>query len=296
MSRWDGFPNSWGYKRAGRESGRGRRRKQTCVCVKPVSSERANKEIFCQVTSETARVEKKRSLVVKGVAIGEAGGHEVEEDGVPPPTSSPGVSGEEGGVPPPEDSLGESSVPAGQGSRERLLVDIGQLANILTQARGPILARITQLLATRFGGSGRLSGSGSVDVTEWVECLEGMCRLENVSPADIIGYVLEGNASRIYGRMMVGDASQWAVVKAALLGEYALPRGLVSTNVLSASCARDVTTRKSSVGFEGLAERMARAYRGHHPLLAVFQPSKDKVRPVMDYRELNDLSNAILAI
>ncbi|KAG1650338.1 hypothetical protein GQR58_028122 [Nymphon striatum] len=148
MSRWDGFPNSWGYKRAGRESGRGRRRKQTCVCVKPVSSERANKEIFCQVTSETARVEKKRSLVVKGVAIGEAGGHE----------------------------------------------------------------------------------------------------------------------------------------------------GLVSTNVLSASCARDVTTRKSSVGFEGLAERMARAYRGHHPLLAVFQPSKDKVRPVMDYRELNDLSNAILAI
>ncbi|KAG1680249.1 hypothetical protein GQR58_012484 [Nymphon striatum] len=52
-----------------------------------------------------------------------------------------------------------------------------------------------------------------------------MCRLENVSPADIIGYVLEGNASRIYGRMMVGDASQWAVVKAALLGEYALPRG-----------------------------------------------------------------------
>ncbi|KAG1650339.1 hypothetical protein GQR58_028122 [Nymphon striatum] len=78
MSRWDGFPNSWGYKRAGRESGRGRRRKQTCVCVKPVSSERANKEIFCQVTSETARVEKKRSLVVKGVAIGEAGGHEVD--------------------------------------------------------------------------------------------------------------------------------------------------------------------------------------------------------------------------
>ncbi|KAG1689544.1 hypothetical protein GQR58_007759 [Nymphon striatum] len=65
-----------GDKRSGRQSGRGRRRKQTCVCVKPVSSERANKEIFCQVTSETARVEKKRSLVVKGVAIGEAGGHE----------------------------------------------------------------------------------------------------------------------------------------------------------------------------------------------------------------------------
>ncbi|KAG1696623.1 Acetylcholinesterase [Nymphon striatum] len=127
-------------------------------------------------------------------------------------------------IPPPGNHLGQGSVPAGQGS-QGLLVDISQLANILTQARGPILARISQLLATRFGGSGRLSGSGSVDVTEWVGCLEGMCRLENVSPAEIIGYVLEGNASRIYERMMVGDASQWAVVKAALLGEYALPRG-----------------------------------------------------------------------
>ncbi|KAG1706949.1 hypothetical protein GQR58_003572 [Nymphon striatum] len=104
----------------------------------------------------------------------------------------------------------------------------------------------------RFGGSGRLSGSGSVDVTEWVECVEGMCRLENVSPADIIGYVLEGNASRIYGRMMVGDASQWAVVKAALMGEYALPRALQRGN--------------PALDFEGLAERMARAYRGHHSL------------------------------
>ena len=28
--------------------------------------------------------------------------------------------------------------------------------------------------------------------------------------------------------------------------------------------------------------------RGVIPLLAVFQPTKDKVRPVMDYRELND--------
>ncbi|KAG1650341.1 hypothetical protein GQR58_028122 [Nymphon striatum] len=184
MSRWDGFPNSWGYKRAGRESGRGRRRKQTCVCVKPVSSERANKEIFCQVTSETARVEKKRSLVVKGVAIGEAGGHEA--------------------------LLGEYALPRGEAHR-------------------------------RFIGR----------------------RLEADEPVDIYVDSLER---------------------------------LVSTNVLSASCARDVTTRKSSVGFEGLAERMARAYRGHHPLLAVFQPSKDKVRPVMDYRELNDLSNAILAI
>ncbi|KAG1712190.1 hypothetical protein GQR58_002379 [Nymphon striatum] len=236
-------------------------------------------------------------------------------------------------IPLPEDSLGESSVPAGQGSRERLLVDIGQLANILTQARGPILARITQLLATRFGGSGRLSGSGSVDVTEWVECLEGMCQLENVSPADIIGYVLEGNASRIYGRMMVGDASQWAVVKAALLGEYALPRGEAHRRFIGRRLEADepvdvyVDSLERLGGRLGLASDCAffrthfyeglpasvnkwavmredaytasfetvgwlREWRGpiegFIPLLAVFQPSKDKVRPVMDYRELND--------
>ncbi|KAG1698823.1 hypothetical protein GQR58_005653 [Nymphon striatum] len=181
-SRWDGFPNSWGYKRAGRQSGRGKRRKQTSVYVSSL----------CR-----ASISEQRDYLPSG-----QGGKEEEFGGE--------RSGYRGG-----------RRPRSQG----LLLDVSQLANILTQARGPILARITQLLATRFGGSGRLSGSGSVDVTEWVECLEGMCRLENVSPADIIGYVLEGNASRIYGRMMVGDASQWAVVKAALLGEYALPRG-----------------------------------------------------------------------
>ncbi|KAG1650340.1 hypothetical protein GQR58_028122 [Nymphon striatum] len=204
MSRWDGFPNSWGYKRAGRESGRGRRRKQTCVCVKPVSSERANKEIFCQVTSETARVEKKRSLVVKGVAIGEAGGHEGER-----------LSG---------------------GHR----------------AGGPLFWHTC-------AGDAGVGEPGCGLPSRW----------------------------RCYRPHGGRDSQEGPTLEVC---------GLVSTNVLSASCARDVTTRKSSVGFEGLAERMARAYRGHHPLLAVFQPSKDKVRPVMDYRELNDLSNAILAI
>ena len=36
--------------------------------------------------------------------------------------------------------------------------------------------------------------------------------------------MLEGNASRVYGRMIVGDASKWSVVKATLTAEYAIPR------------------------------------------------------------------------
>jgi len=36
--------------------------------------------------------------------------------------------------------------------------------------------------------------------------------------------MLGGNAARVYSRMMMGDASQWNVVKRALLAEYAIPR------------------------------------------------------------------------
>ena len=47
--------------------------------------------------------------------------------------------------------------------------------------------------------------------------------MERVSRVDIIPYMLEGINSRVYGRMMVGAASQWDVVKAALLAEFAIP-------------------------------------------------------------------------
>jgi len=36
--------------------------------------------------------------------------------------------------------------------------------------------------------------------------------------------MLGGNAARVYSRMRVGEASQWDVVKAALVAEYAMPR------------------------------------------------------------------------
>ena len=96
------------------------------------------------------------------------------------------------------------------------VVDVGQLANILTQARGPILDRIGCALR-------KFSGDGGVDVSEWLADFERLCRVERVDEVDIIDHMLEGGARRVYRRLMVSEASQWEVVKAALLGEYAMP-------------------------------------------------------------------------
>jgi len=48
--------------------------------------------------------------------------------------------------------------------------------------------------------------------------------VENISLIDLRVYMLGGNAARVYSRMMVGDASQWNVVKRAFLAEYAIPK------------------------------------------------------------------------
>ena len=114
-------------------------------------------------------------------------------------------------------SVGVAPTAGGAGLTSSPMVDVGQLANILTQARGPIIDRLSRALP-------KLSGDGSVDVAEWLGNLERLCSVERVGPADIIDYMLEGNAARVYRRMMVSEASQWSVVKAALLAEYALPR------------------------------------------------------------------------
>ena len=100
---------------------------------------------------------------------------------------------------------------------QTLLVDVGQLANILMQARGPILDRLSRQLP-------KLTGDGSVDVNEWVHSLERLCALEKADPADVVSYLLEGSALRLYRRMLVQDASQWSVVRATLEAEYAVPR------------------------------------------------------------------------
>ena len=96
-------------------------------------------------------------------------------------------------------------------------VSVSQLANILTQARGPILDRLGRSLP-------KLSGDGTLDVSEWLADLERLCRVEQIDCVDVIDFMLDGNARRVYRRMIVAEASSWEVVKGTLLAEYALPR------------------------------------------------------------------------
>jgi len=48
--------------------------------------------------------------------------------------------------------------------------------------------------------------------------------VEQIATIEILIYMLGGNAAHVYSRMRVGKASQWDVVKAALVTKYAMPR------------------------------------------------------------------------
>jgi len=98
-----------------------------------------------------------------------------------------------------------------------VLVDVKLLATMLNQARGPIFPRIRQL-------ANPFTEDGGEDISEWPARYEGYCCVENISLTDLLVYMPGGNAARVYSRMMMGDASQWDVVKGALLAEYAIPR------------------------------------------------------------------------
>ena len=76
-------------------------------------------------------------------------------------------------------SVGVAPTAGGAGLTSSPVVDVGQLANILTQARGPIIDRLSRALS-------KLSGDGNVAVTEWFSNLERLCGVERVEPADII--------------------------------------------------------------------------------------------------------------
>jgi len=106
---------------------------------------------------------------------------------------------------------------AGTGLVAPVLLDARVLASILNQAKGLILSRIRQ-------ATSQFTGDGSVDVTAWIREFEGLCEVEQIAPTEILIYMLGGNAARVYSRMRVGEASQWDVVKAALVAEYAMPR------------------------------------------------------------------------
>ena len=91
------------------------------------------------------------------------------------------------------------------------------LASILNQTKGPILTRIRQLLP-------KFTGDGSTEMTVGLAELKRLCELEQIAPTEILMYMLGDDAARVCSRMRVAEASQWDVVKAALVAEYAMPR------------------------------------------------------------------------
>ena len=97
------------------------------------------------------------------------------------------------------------------------LIDIGQLASILMQAKGPIIDRLGRALP-------KFSGDGTVDVSEWPDGFERRCKSEQVEPQEVVDFLLEGNAARVFRALRVSEASQWEVVKGVLLSQYGMPR------------------------------------------------------------------------
>ena len=125
-----------------------------------------------------------------------------------------------GGVPGPS-GAGQSdagiSVEAPQVVGQGMIIDAGVLASILNQARGPILDRICRQLSP-------FANDGVVEISEWLVAYERLCVVEHVAPTELLTYMLAGNAAWVYSRMLVGEASNWEVVKAVLTAEYAMPR------------------------------------------------------------------------
>ena len=70
----------------------------------------------------------------------------------------------------------------------------------------------------------KFTGDGSTEVTVWLAELERLCELKKIAPDKILMYMPGENAARVYSRMRVIEASQWNVVKAALVAEYAMHR------------------------------------------------------------------------
>jgi len=60
-------------------------------------------------------------------------------------------------------------------------------------------------------------------------------RVENIFLTNLLVYMLSSNAAHVYNRMMVGEASQLDVMKAALMAEYAMPRQEVLRKFVSTS-------------------------------------------------------------
>ena len=97
------------------------------------------------------------------------------------------------------------------------MVDIRALASILMQQRGPIIDRLGRALP-------KFSGDGTSDVSESLDRFENLCKAEIIQPTEVIDFLLEGNAARVFRALRVSEASEWDVVKAALVSQYGMGR------------------------------------------------------------------------
>ena len=100
---------------------------------------------------------------------------------------------------------GAGSREAASGSPGAAIVDIGQLVSILMQAKGPIIDRLGRALP-------KFSGDGTLDVSEWLDDLERRCKVERVGPEEVVDFLLEGNAARVFRALRVSEASQWEMM------------------------------------------------------------------------------------
>lgn len=96
-------------------------------------------------------------------------------------------------------------------------IDVAQLASLLMQAKGPIIDRLGRSLS-------KFSGDGSVDLSQWLDEFERKCAIEPVRPEEVVDFLLEGPAARVYRSLRVAEASNWDVVKGALLSQYGMSR------------------------------------------------------------------------
>ena len=110
-------------------------------------------------------------------------------------------------------------------------VNAEQLASLLMQARGPILDRLERSLS-------KFSGDGTIDVSEWLDNLERRCKVERVQPEEVIDFLLEGNAARVFRALRVSEASQWEVVKGKLLSQYGMAKQ-VAYRLFANRCLED---------------------------------------------------------
>ena len=129
------------------------------------------------------------------------------------------------------------------------MVDIDQLASLISQARGPLLDRVTRQVK-------KFTGDGSIDVMEWLATVERVCELEEVPPEKMVGFLLDGEPARLYRRLSVESAKQWGVVRKTLEDGYATPMPVVYNRWHSLSLSEGGSLDGYVDTLERLAERL----------------------------------------